>query len=54
MLRSILAQLHYTYTVRKWDKEGVPFRTHAYVPEVDQATGMEFHEREDHCHLLKV
>ena len=39
-LRSILAQAHYTYTVRKFDGEGVPFRAHCYVPEVDPTTGI--------------
>ena len=53
-LRSILAQLHYTYHVRQWNRQGVPFCTHVYVPETDPVTGEEFHEREDHGHLLKV
>ena len=53
-LRSVLAQLHYTYHVREWNRQGVPFCTHAYVPETDPITGEEFHEREDHGHLLKV
>ena len=53
-LRSILAQAHYTYTIRKFDGEGVPFRAHCYVPELDPTTGTVFHEREDHAHLLKV
>ena len=53
-LRSILAQADYTYTVRKWDAEGVLFRTYCYVPERDPITGEDFHEREDHAHLLKA
>ena len=53
-LRSILAQLHYTYHIREWNRQGVPFCTHAYVPETDPITGEEFHEREDHGHLLQV
>lgn len=53
-LRSILAQMEYTYKVQTWDKKGVPFRTHMYVPEVNPITGMEFHEREDEAHVFKV
>ena len=53
-LRSILAQAEYAYRIRKWDAKGVPFRLHAYVPECDPITREEFHEREDHAHLLKV
>ena len=53
-LRSILAQLDYTNHVCEWTRQGVPFCTHAYVPETDPITGDEFHEREDHGHLLKV
>ena len=53
-LRSILAQAHYTHTVREFSKMGIPFRCHCYVPEMDPITGREFHEREDHTHLLKV
>lgn len=52
-LRSILAQADYTYTVRKWDAEGVPFWTYCYVPERDPITGENFHKR-DHTHLLKA
>ena len=36
------------------NRQGVPFCTHAYVPETDPITGEEFHEREDHGHLLNV
>ncbi len=53
-LRSILAQMEYTYTVRKWDAQGVPFKSHIYVPEVHPITGSVFHEREDEGHVLKV
>ena len=56
MLRSILAQLEYSYQICKWDDGGVPFRTHMYVPEKHPLTedGSEFHEREDFAHVLKV
>jgi len=53
-LRSILAQAEYAYRICEWDAKGVPFRFHAYVPECDPITKEEFHEREDHAHLLKV
>ncbi len=54
MLRSILSQLQYTYLVHKWDREGIPFKQHVYVPEVHPLTGKTYHEREDEPHVLKV
>ncbi len=56
MLRSILSQLQYTYLVHKWDREGIPFKQHVYVPEVHPLTGKTYHEREDEDepHVLKV
>ena len=54
MLRSILAQLEFTYIVRQYDDSGVPFRTHLYVPEVHPDSGTIFLEREDEGHVLKV
>lgn len=53
-LRSILAQLEFTFEVRKWDMQGVPFRTHLYVPEEHPLTGVGFCEREDEGHVFKV
>ena len=53
-LRSILAQMDFTYTVRKWDEQGVSFMSHVYVPEVHPITNSIFHEREDEGHVLKV
>lgn len=53
-LRSILAQLEYSYQVQHWHEQGVPFRTHMYVPEINALTGAPFHEREDDAHILKV
>ncbi len=52
-MKSILAQMDYTYQVRRWT-EGVPFCSHLYVPEVHPETGAEFHEREDEGHVFKV
>lgn len=53
-LRSILAQLEYQYQVNYWESKGVPFKSHLYVPEIHPVTGMEFCEREDEAHVLKV
>lgn len=55
MLRSILAQLEYSYRVGYYhDVKGVPFRTNAYVPEIHPETGCVFCEREDEAHVFKV
>lgn len=54
MLRSILAQLDFTYQVNLWQSKGVPFKDHLYVPEIHPDTGMEFCEREDEGHVFKV
>lgn len=53
-LRSILAQLEYCMIVREWDKNGVPFCKHLYVPEKHPITGVEFCEMEDEGHVFKV
>lgn len=53
-LRSIIAQLLYKYEILKLEGEGRNFRIYAYIPEIDQTTGLPFHEREDHNHVLKV
>ena len=52
-LRSIIAQLEYSYEVCDYDKKGIPFRTYMYVPEKHPITGSEYHERDD-AHVLKV
>lgn len=54
MLRSILAQFEFSYQIRKYDEQGIPFRTHLYVPEVHPVTGTTFYEREDEAHVLRV
>ena len=54
MLKSILAQLHYTHGIMEWERKGVPFRSCMYVPEVHPLTGTPFHEREDEAHVFKV
>ena len=54
MLRSILSQLEFSYTVRKYDTDGIPFCSHLHVPETHPVTGETFCEREDPAHVLKV
>jgi len=49
-----LAQLEYTYQINAWQAKGVPFKDHVYVPEIHPNTGMEFCERKDDGHILKV
>lgn len=53
-LKSILAQLEYTYQVRSWQSKGVPFDMAMYVPENHPESGDVFYEHEDAAHLLKV
>lgn len=53
-LRSILAQLEYSYEIRQWDQREVPFSVYFYVPEVHPETGQPFLEREDEAHVFKV
>ena len=53
-MKSILAQMDFTHRIRQWADQGVPFRTHLYVPEVNPDSGEEFHEREDEGHVFKV
>ena len=54
MLKSILAQLEFQYEILEWEKKGIPFCSHVYVPEVHPLTGVPFHEREDEAHVFKV
>ena len=54
MLRSILAQLDYSYQINHWNSVGVPFKDHLHVPEVHPLTGVLFCEREDEGHVFKV
>ena len=53
-LRSIMAQLEYTYQINTWHTKGVPFKHHVYVPEIHPSTSIEFCEREDEGHVFKV
>ena len=53
-LRSILAQMEYTFLINHWENRGVPFKTHLHVPEEHPITGQVFCEREDEGHVFKV
>ena len=53
-LRSIIAQLEYTYQINTWHAKGIPFKHHVYVPEVHPITGYKFCEREYEGHIFKV
>ena len=53
-LRSIVAQMVYTYEINCRDKRGVPFTRNMYVPEIHPVTLTLFHEREDEGHVFKV
>lgn len=55
MLRSVLAQLDFSYQIRNYnDNLQVPFRHFLYVPEVHPITKVPICEREDEGHVLKV
>ena len=43
----------YRFTILEYAYNGVNFKEHLYVPEVDAKTGEQFHEREDHNHVFK-
>ena len=53
-VRSVLAQLDYTYQINHRDNLGVPFKTHLHVPERHPDTNSVFCEREDEGHVFKV
>ena len=53
-MRSILAQFDFVYTLKRYEIQGVPFRTYLYVPEEHPETKSVFYEREDEAHLIKV
>lgn len=52
-LRSLVATYRYRHRIQQFKEEGYNFSCYLYVPEVDPTTGAVFHEREDHCHILK-
>ena len=54
MMPSILAQLDFSHEICRWDRSGVPFRQHMYVPENHPQTSERFDDREDEPRVLKV
>ena len=52
-MRSIVATFRFSHTIKYYQSQGVDFSRYLYVPEIDEVTGEAFHEREDHCHILK-
>ena len=54
MLRSVFAQLDYSYQINRWDSLGVPFKTHLHVPERHPDIDSVFCERVDEDHVFKV
>ena len=52
-LRSLVATYRYRGQVAEFKEQGIDFSTYMYIPEVDPLTGDIYHEREDHCHILK-
>ncbi|KAK3717701.1 hypothetical protein QZH41_009789 [Actinostola sp. cb2023] len=52
-LRSLVATYRFRHTLKQFQEDGIDFSLYLYVPETDPTTGEVFHEREDHCHILK-
>ena len=52
-LRSLVATYRYRHRIEELAADGVDLTCYLYVPEMDPITGDFFHEREDHCHILK-
>ena len=52
-LRTLVATCRFRHRISQLKEEGVDFSLYLYVPEWDPITGDIFHEREDHCHILK-
>ena len=52
-LRSLIATYRFRARIAEMKQQGIDFSTFLYVPEVDPITKDIFHEREDHCHILR-
>lgn len=52
-LRSIVGTFMYRNSIEELLQQGVDFKQHLYVPEVDPHTGEERHDRGDHNHIYK-
>ena len=48
-----MAHYLYRHSVEEFTRNGVNFKEHLYVSEVDEKNGEHFDEREDHNHVLK-
>ena len=53
-IRSILAQMEYQYQICEWERKGVDFYHHIYVPKIHPITNEPFYEMEDEAHVFKV
>ena len=51
--RTVLATYIFRHRIAELKAEGRDFTMYLYIPEKDAATGDSFHDRADHCHLLK-
>ena len=52
-LRSLVGTNRFQARINEYMLQGIDFSTYLYIPEVDPVTKEIFHEREDHCHILK-
>ena len=52
-LRSSIGTYRFRARINEYTLQGIDFSTYLYIPEVDPVTKEIFHEREDHCHVLK-
>ena len=53
ILRTVVATYRFRHRIEVLKREGIDFSMYLYIPEIDPSTGDVFHEREDHCHILK-
>jgi hypothetical protein len=52
-LRSLVGTYTYRGILDEYQAAGIPFKQHLFCPDIDQLTGDLYHEREDHCHIIK-
>lgn len=52
-LKSLMATYLFRQKISLYQTEGVNFKEHLYVPEVDEDISENVHDREDHNHILK-
>lgn len=51
--RSLMATYYYRHRIEELNQAGRNFKHHLFVPEIDEITGKEHHERGDHNHIIK-